>query len=150
MEQYGWILWAVLMVVFAIVEAATVNLVSIWFVGGALTALIVQLMGGSIWLQLALFLVTAGVLLAGLRPFVRRYVAPRRTATNADMVLGREAFVLETVDNLHGTGALKLDGKVWTARSATDAVLPEGMLVKVVKLEGVKLYVEPVHTTPGV
>ena len=149
MEQYGWILWAVLMVVFAIVEAATVNLVSIWFVGGALTALIVQLLGGSIWLQLALFLVTAGVLLAGLRPFVRRYVAPRRTATNADMVLGREAFVLETVDNLHGTGALKLDGKVWTARSATDAVLPEGMLVKVVKLEGVKLYVEPVHAAAG-
>ena len=150
MEQYGWILWAVLMVVFAIVEAATVNLVSIWFVGGALTALIVQLLGGSIWLQLALFLVTAGVLLAGLRPFVRRYVAPRRTATNADMVLGREAFVLETVDNLHGTGSLKLDGKVWTARSATDAVLPEGMLVKVVKLEGVKLYVEPVHVAAGV
>ena len=150
MEQYGWILWAVLMVVFAIVEAATVNLVSIWFVGGALTALVVQLLGGSIWLQLALFLVTAGVLLAGLRPFVRRYVAPRRTATNADMVLGREAFVLETVDNLHGTGALKLDGKVWTARSATDAVLPEGMLVKVVKLEGVKLYVEPVRVAAGV
>ena len=150
MEQYGWILWAALMVVFAIVEAATVNLVSIWFVGGALTALIVQLLGGSIWLQLALFLVTAGVLLAGLRPFVRRYVAPRRTATNADMVLGREAYVLETVDNLHGTGALKLDGKVWTARSATDAVLPEGMLVKVVKLEGVKLYVEPVHAAAGV
>lgn len=149
MEQYGWILWVALMVVFAIVEAATVNLVSIWFVGGALTALIVQLLGGSIWLQLALFLVTAGVLLAGLRPFVRRYVAPRRTATNADMVLGREAFVLETVDNLHGTGALKLDGKVWTARSATDAVLPEGMLVKVVKLEGVKLYVEPVHAAAG-
>ena len=150
MEQYGWILWAALMVVFAIVEAATVNLVSIWFVGGALTALIVQLLGGSIWLQLALFLVTAGVLLAGLRPFVRRYVAPRRTATNADMVLGREACVLETVDNLHGTGALKLDGKVWTARSATDAVLPEGMLVKVVKLEGVKLYVEPAHAAAGV
>ena len=150
MEQYGWILWVALMVVFAIVEAATVNLVSIWFVGGALTALIVQLLGGSIWLQLALFLVTAGVLLAGLRPFVRRYVAPRRTATNADMVLGREAFVLETVDNLHGTGSLKLDGKVWTARSATDAVLPEGMLVKVVKLEGVKLYVEPVHAAAGV
>ena len=149
MEQYGWILWVALMVVFAIVEAATVNLVSIWFVGGALTALVVQLLGGSIWLQLALFLVTAGVLLAGLRPFVRRYVAPRRTATNADMVLGREAFVLETVDNLHGTGALKLDGKVWTARSATDAVLPEGMLVKVVKLEGVKLYVEPVHAAAG-
>ena len=150
MEQYGWILWVVLMVVFAIAEAATVNLVSIWFVGGALVALVVQLLGGNIWLQLSLFLVTAGALLACLRPFVRRYVAPRHTATNADMVLGREAFVTETVDNLHGTGALKLDGKVWTARSTTDAVLPEGTLVKVVKLEGVKLYVEPVRVAAGV
>ena len=150
MEQYGWILWAVLMVVFAIAEAATVNLVSIWFVGGALVALIVQLLGGNIWLQLSLFLVTAGALLACLRPFVRRYVAPRHTATNSDMLLGREAFVTETVDNLHVTGSFKLDGKVWTARSATDAVLPEGTLVKVVKLEGVKLYVEPVRVAAGV
>ncbi len=149
METYGWILWIALMVFFGIVETATVNMVSIWFVAGGFAALIVHLLGGSVGLQIAAFLVISGATLACLRPFVEKYVKPKRTATNADMVLGREAYLTEQADNLRGTGALKLDGKVWTVRSATDAVLPEGTLVKVVKLEGVKLYVEPAQITTG-
>lgn len=150
MEQYGWLLWIGLMVLFAAIEAATVNMVSIWFVGGSLIALIAQLLGASWWVQIALFLTTAAVLLACLRPFVRRFVTPGKTATNADMVLKREAYLSETVDNLRGTGALKLDGKEWTVRSMDGSVLPEGTLVKVVKLEGVKLFVEPAQTAAGV
>lgn len=138
-----WIFWIAAIVIFAIAEAATVNMVSVWFVAGALAALIVQLLGGAVWLQITVFFVVSAALLAGLRPFVKKYVTPKKTATNADMALGQEAYVTETIDNLRGTGAVKLDGKVWTARSVQDAVLPEGTLVKVVKLEGVKLYVEP-------
>jgi len=137
--------WIGLMVVFGILEAATVNMVSLWFVGGSLAGLIVTLLGGRLWVQIVACLIVAIGLLACLRPFVRKYVTPRRTATNADMVLGRTAYLTETVDNLRATGALKLDGKVWTVRSADGSVLPEGTLVKIVKLEGVKLYVEPAH-----
>ena len=81
-----------------------------------------------------------------LRPFVRKFVTPVKTATNADMAIGRSAYLTETVDNLRGTGALKLDGKEWTVRSMDQTVLPAGTLVKIVKLEGVKLYVTPVQT----
>ena len=149
MEQYSWLVWIALMVLFGVLEAATVNMVSIWFVGGSLVAMIADLAGAGLWTQLILFVLTAGILLACLRPFVYKYVTPNKVATNADMVIGREAYLTETVDNLRGTGALKLDGKVWTVRSLNDAVLPEGMLVKVVKLEGVKLYVEPVFAAAG-
>ena len=62
------------------------------------------------------------------------------------MVLGREAYLTEAVDNIRGTGSLKLDGKEWTVRSMDQTVLPAGTLVKIVKLEGVKLYVTPVQT----
>ena len=150
MGTYSWLIWVAAMVLFGVVEMTTVNLVSIWFVGGSLAAMIADLLGAGIWAQLIIFLLTAGALLACLRPFVRKYVTPKQTATNADMALGREAYLTETVDNLRGTGALKLDGKVWTVRSADDRVLPEGTLVTVVKLEGVKLYVMPIHTTAGV
>jgi len=150
MEQYGWLFWIGLMVLFAVVEAATVNMVSIWFVGGSLVALIAQLLGASWWVQIVLCLVTAIALLACLRPFTRKFVTPKQTATNADMALGREAYLTETVDNLRGTGALRLDGKEWTVRSVDASVLPEGTLVKIVKLEGVKLYVEPVRIAAGV
>ena len=143
MDTYGWLIWLGLMIAFGAVEAATVNMVSVWFVGGALVALITQLLGGSVRLQIVLFLAVSTVLLAALRPFVRKFVTPRRTATNADMVLGREAYLLETADNLRGTGTLKLDGKTWTVRSASEEVLQAGTLVRIVKLEGVKLLVEP-------
>ena len=145
MDQYGWLVWIGLMVLFGIVEASTVNMVSVWFVGGSLVGLIVNLLGGNVWLQIGAFLVVSGGLLACLRPFVKKYVTPKKIATNADMVLGRTAYLTEAVDNLRGTGALKLDGKEWTVRSTDESVLPEGTLVKIVKLEGVKLYVEPAY-----
>ena len=146
MEQYDWILWVGLMVMFGILELSTVNLVSIWFVAGSLVAMAAALLGTSIWVQIVLCLITAGILLAFLQPFVRKFVIPKKTATNADMVLGREAYLTEAVDNIRGTGSLKLDGKEWTVRSMDQTVLPAGTLVKIVKLEGVKLYVTPVQT----
>lgn len=149
MEQYGWILWIAAMVFFGILEAATVNMVSVWFVGGSLAALVVQLLGGNHWLQLAAFLLVSGILLAALRPFVRKFVSPNKIATNADMAIGRDAYLTETVDNIRGTGALKLDGKEWTVRSADGAVLEKNTLVKIVDMQGVKLFVTPVHTTAG-
>jgi len=147
MEQYLWLVWIAAIVLFGIVEAATVNMVSIWFVGGSLVALICDLLGAGVWLQIAAFLVTAGILLAALRPFVRKFVSPRKTATNADMAIGRSAYLTETVDNLRGTGTLKLDGKEWTARSLSGDILQQGTLVTVVTMEGVKLYVEPAPAT---
>lgn len=149
MEQYGWLFWLAAMIVFGLAEAATVNMVSIWFVGGALCALIAQLLGGGVWLQITVFLIVSGILLASLRSFVRKFVQPRKTATNSDMALGREAYLTEAADNLMETGALKLDGKVWSVRSASGEVIPAGTLVKVVKLQGVKLYVEPVPVAAG-
>lgn len=143
MGQYIWLIWLILTMVFAVAEAATVGLVSVWFMGGSLAAMLVSLLGGSLLGQTAAFLLISVGLLACLRPFVRRFVTPKKTATNADLALGREAYLTETVDNLRGTGALKLDGKEWTVRSLDGSVLPQGTLVKVVRLEGVKLLVEP-------
>jgi len=143
MDQYSWLFWIAAIVLFGIVEAATVNMVSIWFVGGSVAALICNLLGANQWVQIAVFLVTAGILLAALRPFVRKYVSPNKTATNADMAIGRSAYLTETVDNLRGTGILKLDGKEWSVRSLSGDILPAETLVTIVKMEGVKLYVEP-------
>ena len=150
MDQYSWMFWIAAIVVFGIAEAATVNMVSLWFVGGAVAALIADLLGAGGWLQLIVFFAVSAALLASLRPFVKKFISPRKVATNADMAIGREAYLTQTVDNIRGTGALKLDGKEWTVRSANGAVLEKDTLVKIVRMEGVKLYVEPVHTTAAV
>ena len=85
-----------------------------------------------------------GASLALTRPFVRRYVNSRVTPTNAGTAIGREALVEETVDNLHATGTVMLDGRVWTARTEEKAGPVEaGEIVRILRIEGVKLIVEP-------
>lgn len=138
------VVWLGLVILFLIVEASTVGLVSIWFAAGALVALIAGMIGAPLWLQVVLFLVISGVMIALLRPLTRKYIAPKKTAMNADRHVGRTCLVLETVDDLHDSGAVKLDGVIWTARTGTDEVIPVGEKVCILKLEGAKLLVERV------
>ncbi len=137
------LIWGGAAVVFLVIEAATVGLATIWFAGGALVALIAAAVGAAYWLQVVLFLAVSVVLLACLRPFVRRYITPKNERTNADRVLGAEGVVTETIDNLEATGAVKVGGVEWTARAADDTVIPKGARVIVRSIDGVKLRVEP-------
>ena len=135
--------WVVALVVFLIVEAVTAGLVSLWFVFGSLVALICAALGAAVWLQIFWFVIVSVATLVLTRPLVKRYVDSRSVATNADRSIGRAAVVTERIDNLAATGAVKLDGVVWTARSTDDAVAIEtGERVTVRAIEGVKLIVE--------
>lgn len=135
--------WVVALVVFLIVEAVTAGLVSIWFVFGSLVALICAALGAAVWLQIFWFVIVSVATLVLTRPLVKRYVDSRSVATNADRSIGRAAVVTERIDNLAATGAVKLDGVVWTARSTDDAVgIETGERVTVRAIEGVKLIVE--------
>ena len=135
--------WVVALVVFLIVEAVTAGLVSIWFVFGSLVALICAALGAAVWLQIFWFVIVSVATLVLTRPLVKRYVDSRSVATNADRSIGRIAVVTERIDNLAATGAVQLDGVVWTARSTDDAVAIEaGERVTVRAIEGVKLIVE--------
>lgn len=141
------IIWLVLMVLFLAAEASTVTMVSLWFAAGALAAMVISLLNGAIWLQAAVFLAVSVGLLIALRPLVRKYVNPKLTATNVDSVIGSTGLVCVAVDNIAAVGQVKLGGMVWTARSTTGAPIPEGTMVKVDKIEGVKAFVTPVQVT---
>ena len=58
-------------------------------------------------------------------------------------MLHHEAKVTETVDNENATGAVYIDGKTWTARSDSGEIIEKGKMAKIVRMEGVKLYVRP-------
>ena len=138
-------IWLGVMVMFLIVEAATVTMVSLWFAGGALAALVVALLDGSFLLQMGAFLVVSGGLLALLRPMARKHFTPKLVKTNVDSVIGTEGYVTADIDNVAATGKCKLGAMEWTARSATGEKISTGTLVKVEKIEGVKAFVTPVE-----
>lgn len=140
------IVWLVLLIVFAVAEGVTVALVSIWFMGGALAALIAALCGAELWLQVVLFFAVSILLLLGLRPLSRRLLRQKKVATNADSNIGKEAVVTERIDNLQGRGAVRISGVEWSARSADGSEIEKGAVVRVLRIEGVKVCVERAET----
>lgn len=137
------IVWLVAMVALLIVEALVPGLVSIWFAIGALAALIAALLHAPLWLQIVWFLAVSVATLVLTRPLAQKFVNSRTQPTNADALIGRDCVVTESIDNLAGTGAVKIDGKVWTARSENEnARFAAGDVVTAVRIEGVKLIVK--------
>ena len=137
------VFWLIAMVVFIIAEASTVTLVSIWFAAGSLVAIVASLLGAGLGVQVTLFLVTASALLISLRNIVRRYIHPKIIPTNVDSVVGSTGRVVTPINNVDGLGRVKLGSMEWSARSTTGAPLNAGILVRVDRVEGVKVFVSP-------
>lgn len=142
---YAALFWLALMVFFIIVEANTVTLVSIWFAAGSLVAAVAAALGAQIWLQAVLFFAVAAILLACLRPFVRKYIKPRVISTNVDAIIGSTGYVTASIDNIAAQGQVKLGAMEWSARSTNGDAIPEKTLVKVDRIEGVKAFVSAVE-----
>ena len=137
-----WI-WLALAVVFLVAEAATVTMVSLWFAGGCLAALLVAATGGGWGFQVFTALAVSALLLACLRPLARKHFTPKLTRTNVDAVIGTQGYVTADIDNMAATGTVKLGAMEWSARSADGKPIPKGTLVKAERIEGVKVYVAP-------
>ena len=144
------IVWLVLMIVFLITEAATVTMVSLWFAAGSLAALIISLLGGGWVLQVVAALVVSAALLACLRPIARKHFTPGLTKTNVDAVIDSRGYVTAPIDNISATGTVKLGAMEWTARSSFGAPIAAGTLVKVDRIEGVKVFVTPAEVEAAV
>ena len=134
--------WLVLLV---LTEAVTVAMVSLWFALGALGALLVNLLGAEAWLQILVFFVISIVSLASLRPWARKRFNPGTAKTNVDAVIGSQGRVLADVDNVEATGQVKLGAMEWTARSTSGEPIKAGTLVRVDRVEGVKVFVSPLE-----
>ena len=136
--------WLMAFIILVVMEFLTMGLTTIWFAIGALTAFFASLFGASFWIQIILFLVVSLVVLVVYRPLAVKYVNSRRTKTNVDALVGKEAKVTEKIDNLNQTGRVVLNGMDWSARTTIGGTIDVDTIVKVIEVKGVKLIVEPV------
>ena len=137
-------MWLGLLILLLVIEIVTLQLTTIWFAAGALVALIAAACSAPLFLQIALFLVVSILMLVFTRPVAMRYFNGDRTKTNVESLIGRKGVVTGEIDNLKGCGQVTLNGMQWTARSAAaDGRIPEGNVVTVQAIDGVKLIVEP-------
>jgi membrane protein implicated in regulation of membrane protease activity len=135
------IAWLILLIFLVFVEIITLGLTTIWFAGGALVAFIVSLFYDSLILEAVLFVVVSLVLLFFTRPIVKKYFNSTRTKTNFEAVIGREALVTGTIDNINNSGWAVVNGLEWSARSVNGEIIEKGTKVIVESISGVKLMV---------
>ncbi|MBQ8801942.1 MAG: NfeD family protein [Clostridium sp.] len=136
--------WLILLVILVAGEAITVGLTFIWFAVGAMGGLLTAVLGGEIWLQVVVFLLLSAVTLILVRPAAAKLLTPGISPTNADRVLSQIALVTEEINNIAETGQVKLFGQVWTARSENGEVIPVQSRVRILRIEGVKVFVKAV------
>ncbi len=142
MEQYMLAFWIAALVVFVVIEALTVQLFTIWFAIGSVAALIAERLGAEVWLQWTVFVAVSAIILVATRPFVKKLTKQKIQPTNADRCIGETAVVTEEIDNISGKGAVKINGIEWSARTISGDKAEVGEKVKIVKIDGVKLFVE--------
>ncbi len=135
------ILWIVVMVVGVLVEAATLTLVSIWFAVGALGAVIAELLGASSTVQLIIFVVLSALMIAITRPLLKKIMPAKYTPTNSELDVGKQAVVIETIDNDRNEGRVRLDGVDWNAVSDDGSVIKKDTVVIVKEIGTTRLTV---------
>ena len=140
------VVWFVIMIALFILEAATIQLVSIWFAFGAMAGFLTSFFIDNWIVQCAVAIVVSVAVLLMVRPMVKKRLTPKVVKTNADRVVGETGLVTERVDNLRETGRVNALGLYWMARSSGDTPIEEGARVKVLALEGVKVIVEKINS----
>lgn len=138
------LVWFILFVIFVAAEIVTAGaLVSIWFCFGALAAMFAAMAGMSFTIQMVIFIAVSVVLLIFTKPFAKKLLNGRIEATNAPALIGKYGIVTEEINNIEAVGAVKIDGKIWTARSSDEReIIKEGAEVKILDIQGVKLIVK--------
>ena len=140
----AWVFWLLLAAILIVIEALTVNLVSIWFALGALSGMIAALLGANVLTQVIIAVVVSVIALAVIlifKPF-DNFKHKRVQATNSDRVIGQQAVVVGRIDPLEGGGLVIVMGQMWSAISADDGAIETGEHVIVKGISGVKLIVE--------
>ena len=135
-------IWLGILVVFVVLEALTVQLLSIWFSAAALVSLVLALLGVPEYIQIIVFFVCTALLLVLTRPIAKRFMSKPMARTNADRVVGERAVVIQDINNDLAEGQVKVQNQIWTARSISGEEIKADSMVIIHSIEGVKVLVE--------
>lgn len=146
-QPYMVYVWLGLFVIMVIVEFATSELVSAWFAGGALLALIVSLIPGTpFWSEIIVFSVSSLLLLLAIRPLAKKKLMKKKENIqfNVDGMIGQKAVVTQKITELE-PGLIKLHDVEWTAETADKKTIKKETIVKIVDIIDNKVKVEVIN-----
>ena len=140
-----WVFWLIAAGVFFIIEMATIGFLVFWLGIGALLAMVTSFITDNIIIQSVVFLISSSLLLVFTRPLVDKFIkVPKEIKTNAYSIIGKKGIVISKINNIEGNGQIKIDGDVWSAKSADETDIPKDTEVEIVEIDGVKAVVKKV------
>lgn len=140
------LVWTILAILFAVVEGFTLGLTSIWFSAGALIALVAAGLGLPVFAQIVVFVLCSGLMVVYTRPLAIKVFKIGSHKTNVDSLIGKTGIVTKSISEFE-VGHVKVKGQIWSAKSLNNIQLEDGQKVVVIKIEGVKLFVEKFNET---
>ena len=137
--------WLSITIVLLIAEVCTTQLISIWCAisAGIVTIIVAIFPKLPIPWQIFIFVILCAVLLLLTKKFVVKFLSrTKEQATNLELYYEKTAIVVEEIDNVKETGAVKINGLIWTARSEDGKVIEKDAVVIFKKISGNKAIVK--------
>lgn len=142
-----WIFWLIVAGIFFIIEMATIGFLVFWLGIGALLAMLTSFITNSILIQSIVFVVTSTLLLIFTRPLVNKFIKiPKEIKTNAYSIIGKKGIVISKINNIDGSGQIKIDGDVWSAKSIDEDDIEKNTEIEIVEIDGVKAVVKKINS----
>ena len=135
MNNLPWF-WLGMVIVFTVIEVFTAGLTTIWFAIGSIPMIFLSFLPIPFLYQVLIMLVISIVLLIFTRPFFVKKLNANKEKTNVDALIGKTALVTKKITKFE-KGEVKIDGKIWTAKSVSDEDLEEGTECLLQSIEGV-------------
>jgi len=138
-----WMKWLILAGLLFVGEIVTTGFILFWFGVSAVVAAILAFAGVNLYIQGVVFVLTAVILIVFTRPLTKTLLNPKDIPSNVFAIIGKMGKVVQEIDNVQGTGQVKISGEVWSAESEDGAGITVDTQVEVIKVEGVRLIVKP-------
>ena len=137
-----WIwIWVAIIAASIIIELITMEMVSLWTAVGGLCALILDVIGVNLEIQLVVFFVVSIALLLSLRKLALKYLLKSTQKVGNERVFGTKARLLTEITN-ETPGTIKVNGVIWSATTTDGTPLAENTIVEIVELRGNKFIVK--------
>lgn len=137
-----WQIWLIIAILFFILEMIGPGFLLFWLGVGALITMVVSIFVDSVGIQIGIFTVSSILLLFCTRPLAKKFTKNDTTPTNAYSIIGKNGIVVKEINSIKGIGQIKVNGEIWSAKTLSNEIIPEGEFVTVLKLDGVKAIVE--------
>ena len=145
-----WQIWLIASGVFFILEIFTVGFLVFWLGVAALLAMLISFLTDSIIIQTTVFVISSALLIFATRPLVNKITKKDTVPTNVYSIVGKRGIVIEDIDWTAGTGQIKSEGEVWSAKTNEHINIPKGTEVEIESIDGVKVFVRPLKITSNV